>query len=177
MTEEQRIRHRRANHKYEKSSKGKATLATYHATEAYKVSSLRHSRSPAHNKARAKYLRGPTRKAWLVAYNESDKLKAVRQRHRLTPQYRFSYYKTAARKRGLLFALTFKQFMTFWRKDCHYCGDPIETIGLDRVDNTQGYTLANVVPCCGYCNWCKREKSQATYVAHCTKVAQHLKLK
>jgi hypothetical protein len=36
---------------------------------------------------------------------------------------------------------------------CHYCeGDIGFNIGLDRKDNTVGYSYENVVPCCGICN-------------------------
>lgn len=44
------------------------------------------------------------------------------------------------------------EFEAFWDQPCHYCGDPIETIGLDRVDNAQGYVSGNVVACCAECN-------------------------
>lgn len=43
--------------------------------------------------------------------------------------------------------------------DCHYCGQHIETLGssLDRKDSDKGYTLDNVVPCCGDCNKVKND--------------------
>lgn len=34
---------------------------------------------------------------------------------------------------------------------CVYCGDT-HNIGLDRIDNSKGHTLDNVVPCCYECN-------------------------
>ena len=49
-------------------------------------------------------------------------------------------------------------FSVILTQPCHYCGDkhdPIKNIGsywLDRVDNTRGYYLDNVLPCCGTCN-------------------------
>ena len=36
-------------------------------------------------------------------------------------------------------------------KPCIYCGDTYR-IGADRIDNTEGHTKANVVPCCYECN-------------------------
>lgn len=32
---------------------------------------------------------------------------------------------------------------------------PFEVVGVDRRDNTQPYTLANIVPCCAPCNGIK----------------------
>ena len=34
---------------------------------------------------------------------------------------------------------------------CVYCGDT-HNVGLDRLDNTKGHTMDNVVPCCYECN-------------------------
>jgi hypothetical protein len=37
---------------------------------------------------------------------------------------------------------------------CHYCGAtlPKRGYGLDRIDNSRGYSIDNVVPCCFACN-------------------------
>ena len=36
-------------------------------------------------------------------------------------------------------------------KPCTYCGDT-KRIGCDRIDNSKGHTMDNVVPCCVECN-------------------------
>ncbi len=43
---------------------------------------------------------------------------------------------------------------------CHYCGEPIKLTcyGLDRKDNSRGYTLDNVVPSCFPCNASKLDR-------------------
>lgn len=58
-------------------------------------------------------------------------------------------------------------------KPCHYCGDRLRATGvrLDRKDNDGGYTIENVVPCCGRCNLLKG--SRLTY-AQMVKVAETL---
>jgi hypothetical protein len=46
--------------------------------------------------------------------------------------------------------------------------------GLDRVDNTLGYTEANVVPCCQICNIAKQRMSVDEFVTWISKVHQHM---
>lgn len=57
-----------------------------------------------------------------------------------------------AKKRGYEFALTLEDIKEYWKQPCYYCGSPVETVGLDRVDNTRGYFKDNVVSCCWDCN-------------------------
>lgn len=57
------------------------------------------------------------------------------------------------KKRGLHCDLT-KQWLldNIIGKACTYCGTSDEGIGCDRIDNSLGHAIANVVPCCGLCN-------------------------
>jgi len=81
-----------------------------------------------------------------------------------------SLYKWQAKKRGHKWELTEEQFKNITQKNCFYCGAPPSNIsrrnktngnytynGLDRVDNTKGYTIDNVVPCCFICNQAKHK--------------------
>lgn len=74
------------------------------------------------------------------------------------PQRKYYDYRHNSNKRSREFALTFDQFMTFWQKPCRYCTEAIPTIGLDRLDNTKGYLLTNIVPCCSECNRIRSNK-------------------
>lgn len=77
-------------------------------------------------------------------------------------------YEAGAKRRGLKFDLTRKDFRTLTDSRCHYCGTPprgvnrIPTLngsyvynGIDRVDNRSGYVKTNYVPCCKRCNLAK----------------------
>lgn len=44
--------------------------------------------------------------------------------------------------------------------------------GLDRIDNSKGYTLDNVVPCCGICNGMKSNATQQEFIDRCRKIAK-----
>lgn len=91
------------------------------------------------------------------------------------PKYRFGIYKRNASVRGHEWCLSFEEFLSFWKGTCFYCGDPIETIGLDRLDNSLGYTKENVVPCCSKCNIAKHKMDLKEFVEHVRKIAKHLK--
>ena len=83
-------------------------------------------------------------------------------------KYLLKAYKISARKRGYAFDLTEEQFGSITQQNCHCCGIKPNGIvdrkdrnrsftynGLDRVDNTKGYTMDNIVPCCKICNQAK----------------------
>ena len=63
------------------------------------------------------------------------KNKADRHRRNLLPEAKFQGYRNGARQRGVRWDLTREQFEMFWQKPCAYCGQPIATIGLDRIDH------------------------------------------
>jgi len=77
-------------------------------------------------------------------------------------------YKRRAIKQGREYNLTLEQFAEITQKDCYYCGAKPNNInnkkdcngkyiynGIDRIDNTKGYTMGNIVPCCRNCNAAK----------------------
>ena len=74
-------------------------------------------------------------------------------------------YKTGAKKRHLSFSLSRQEFRLIVTGACFYCGKfpdkfhgtdayngKFNYTGIDRVDNSRGYTLDNCVPCCESCN-------------------------
>lgn len=71
--------------------------------------------------------------------------------------------KNNAKNKGHEIDLSFEQFQILRSKPCHYCGGSLsETAqGLDRKDNSLGYTISNSVPCCPDCNYTKG--SRITY--------------
>lgn len=91
------------------------------------------------------------------------------------PKYRYTRYKSQAKNRNYSFNLSFEQFMTFWGKDCHYCGDNIKGVGIDRIDNFIGYDLENCVPCCEDCNRMKNIKSTNDFIEKCKKILNNFK--
>jgi 5-methylcytosine-specific restriction endonuclease McrA len=83
-------------------------------------------------------------------------------------------YIHSADKRGYEFLLTENQFKEITQKNCYYCGiKPLNKMktsndeyvynGVDRVNNTKGYILDNVVSCCETCNKAKRVMSDKEF--------------
>jgi hypothetical protein len=101
------------------------------------------------------------------------KVKEANKRISLSPKGRFKQYINDAARKPVPFNLTYDEFMAFWQKPCHYCGDAIQTIGLDRIDSSRGYSLDNVVSCCGTCNKMKLIMSIDEFILHCKKIVTH----
>lgn len=73
------------------------------------------------------------------------------------PKRRYNKAKKSAEKRNIDFHLTLDDYAYLTTKGvpCYYeCGSVSAQsgIGLDRKDNSLGYTLDNAVSCCGFCN-------------------------
>lgn len=92
----------------------------------------------------------------------------------LLPRNKLWGYKQGAKSRNLEWTLTDNQFMALWQVPCHYCGEPIDTIGLDRLDNTKGYTPDNVGTCCFTCNRMKGNMTTDEWLAHIRKVVNQI---
>lgn len=86
---------------------------------------------------------------------------------------RYIDYERGAFERKMVFFLTIKQFKSFWKKPCFYCGSKIETIGLDRIDSRFGYTIDNIVSCCWPCNRMKGGLHRDEFVQQCARVVTH----
>lgn len=77
-------------------------------------------------------------------------------------------YKHGAKERGYKWDLIIDQVVGIIQKPCYYCGNEKSNTkitknykegysynGIDRLDNTKGYSIENCVPCCKQCNRAK----------------------
>ena len=97
--------------------------------------------------------------------------KKLRDKYRKNPVFMYKCYISNASHRNIKFILTYEQFLTFWQKPCFYCGNPIKTIGLDRINSLQEYSMDNVISCCQQCNLAKLDYTQQEFIDMCCKVA------
>lgn len=76
----------------------------------------------------------------------------------------FHQYLKSAKKRKIEWSLSKEDCELFYNKECHYCSSTYPALGIDRVDNTKGYTIDNCVPCCKKCNWMKRDMTKEEFI-------------
>lgn len=86
-------------------------------------------------------------------------------------------YKNRARRSGREFSLSDAEFEALVRSDCVYCGAIPQPInGIDRVDNSLGYTKENSKPACKKCNKAKLDSSLDDFKAWIKQAAIHMEL-
>lgn len=95
------------------------------------------------------------------------------------------WYRWNSLKRGLQWTLTNEDCYRLFKTSCGYCGvEPMQLVkntrstpslynGIDRVDNSQGYTLENVMACCKMCNHAKRNHSVADFLGWVERVSNY----
>ena len=71
----------------------------------------------------------------------------------------YSGYNVRAESNDIEFAITIEQYDHYTKQPCYLCGKTVSdthTNGIDRYDNTLGYTIENIRSCCAECNYMKR---------------------
>ena len=105
----------------------------------------------------------------------------------------FSSYIKNASKKGNIFSLTVDEFKNIINQNCYYCGvspsthkklvrmgkvyDSFVYNGIDRINNSVGYIMDNVVPCCETCNKMKRHYSLDFFLKHINAIHNNLNYK
>jgi len=93
----------------------------------------------------------------------------------------FAIYRRNAETKGYSFQLSKEQMRGLVFAKCHYCGDaPSRELskasglynGVDRKDNSKGYTANNSVACCWSCNLMKRDLPYDCFIDKVTRIAQ-----
>jgi hypothetical protein len=72
----------------------------------------------------------------------------------------YSRYKNRALHKELDFLLSHNDYNNIVNNNCYMCGkenDEFHKNGIDRFDSNKGYILENTKPCCGECNYMKRD--------------------
>jgi hypothetical protein len=107
-------------------------------------------------------LKFPCKKCYDNSMKRTDEFPAVKKA--------FISLRNNAKVRGVIVSIDEDTFYSIASNPCTYCGtDPVEKMppkkwqksvflhGIDRVDNTLGYTKENSCSCCEQCNWAKKD--------------------
>ena len=81
--------------------------------------------------------------------------------------------KSSSKVREIELSLTREDFEKLTSGNCAYCGDSRSPLGIDRIDNSKGYTLENSTSCCKICNYMKKNLSVENFISHITKIYSH----
>jgi len=98
----------------------------------------------------------------------------------------YENYKRQAKKKEVVFDLNFEEFLELTQRSCYYCGKEPENFykpvassggfkysGIDRIDNTKGYTKGNCVSCCKRCNIFKSDMSYEEFIKHASRIISY----
>jgi hypothetical protein len=103
---------------------------------------------------------------WKYTGSLNSKCSACRYKSRVDKHAnnKLSVYKAGAFKRNYIWEISDEYAKEMFYSKCFYCGAlPIKLNGIDRMDNTIGYEIGNVVPCCKTCNYAKRDMSYSEW--------------
>jgi hypothetical protein len=134
------------------------------------------------NPEKCKEYRRRTRKKYPEKYRALEKARSLRDPYR-SKKYKALYpvkfalkqYQADAKKRGLEFLLDPRLFEDLVKDNCFYCGAaPTPINGVDRVDNSLGYFLGNVVTACRMCNRAKDTHSKKHFEEWAVRVAERM---
>lgn len=109
-------------------------------------------------------------------------------------------YKKGAKSRGYEYSLTKEQFKFITSQNCFYCGSKprlknryntdtghkritrdwidkswIKINGIDRKNNSIGYTVENSVSCCKVCNFAKKDMEYNDFIEYLTNLTNYRK--
>ncbi len=102
-------------------------------------------------------------------YKSTDKFKSVVKASRLRnrarsaylarknqerPEKRYAMSISTAKSRQKKWDIPFEHYKDLISRPCYYCQGKLNptSIGLDRINNSKGYEVDNVLPCCLICN-------------------------
>lgn len=105
------------------------------------------------------------RNTYQKSYSKTEKGKETTRKNNTkrntdwtNPNIIYSMAKAYCKQKGRLFTLSKEEYLTLYHLPCHYCNNILcgniikKGVSLDRIDNSRGYELDNVLPCGTFCN-------------------------
>jgi hypothetical protein len=88
---------------------------------------------------------------------------AITKRKQRPERHSYQRLRAQAKATGKAVEISSSTFLTLLNLPCTYCQRPyvpakdFYSYWLDRIDNSRGYSLDNILPCCGFCNRLRRD--------------------
>lgn len=145
-------------------------------------------------KKRLGHLYGTPKKSGIKSCNKCGFINRGKSNRRYTDSQAknavYGRYKSSAKQRNIEWDISKEDFFSKISLPCIYC-DNKETsfftapksspwsksfkfTGLDRIDNSLGYTVKNVQPCCKWCNYAKSDRSEIDFENWILRVANKI---
>lgn len=87
---------------------------------------------------------------------------------------KYSDYKYDAEKsRNLTFELTKAKFIELRESPCTFCGYDSQDVGIDRIDNSKGYSDDNCQSACTTCNFMKFNRTNEQFILNVKNCVEH----
>lgn len=89
---------------------------------------------------------------------------------------KFRNYKKSALIRKIEFKLTDEEMAQYFLSPCKICGkesDSVNSNGIDRIDNTEGYYTKNCRTLCGPCNYAKGKGTEEEFHIWLNRLVKH----
>lgn len=122
-------------------------------------------------------------------HKETSPINSIKTRHLIAKKDAalnvvLNIYKANARKRNLEWEIDNEYAHSLFLSSCYYCGlEPSNTYkttyyvnkysGIDRLNNSAGYTKENCVSCCKVCNHAKHTMNEKTFIDWLQRVFNH----
>lgn len=98
--------------------------------------------------------------------------------------YVLDRYRRDAKRKKRTWELTDDMFYQLVSSPCHYCGllppvcpkdnDKVFRMnGIDRKDNDGGYVVGNVLPCCTFCQYSKRDLKYEIFIENIKRLSEY----
>src|SRR3990167_5146505 len=91
-------------------------------------------------------------------------------REGLSYKVQYGRLRYSSKERKIVVLLSLNKFTEIVSRPCIYCGESKERRGIDRIDNSIGYTKENSAPCCKICNYMKKTMTVSNFLAHVKKI-------
>ena len=84
----------------------------------------------------------------------ADRTKVYLKKYNLTIERKYTQLQAKCKHKNYKLDITLDKYKSLIKDGCFYCSSTLDKTGvsLDRLNNDNGYTVDNVVPCCGNCN-------------------------